>query len=115
LKISKTTKEIRKNPEIVIAMTGKKHTEETITKMKMSAHYGDDNAACRQDVRLKISIGNAGEKNGNARLTWSDVSEIRTRYAAGETIKVISSDFKMGYTHIREIIENKKWKIQNKS
>ena len=28
LKISKTTKEIRKNPEIVIAMTGKKHTEE---------------------------------------------------------------------------------------
>ena len=67
----------------------------------------------RQNQRHRFDIlghGNArGEKNGGAKFTETEVREVRSRCAAGETQKRIASTFGVGRHAIGEIITRKTW------
>ena len=50
-----------------------------------------------------------GDKNGNSKLTWSMVKDIRTRYAAGEPAGDLATEFTVHPTHIWRIIRGACW------
>lgn len=54
---------------------------------------------------------NAGEKNGRAKLTWEDVTEIRRAYAAKEVNQLqLAKKFPISQTSISLLLKNKIWK-----
>jgi hypothetical protein len=51
-----------------------------------------------------------GEKHSRAKLTWSQVREIRRRYAAGGIMqKELAKEFNVGHAAISDIVNYKKW------
>jgi DNA invertase Pin-like site-specific DNA recombinase len=60
----------------------------------------------------------AGEKNGRAKLTEEDVSEIRKRYGkfgiGGQTLKELSREFGITFAQVGNIINNRVWKNTQK-
>lgn len=62
-----------------------------------------------QDIRPREGPGQAGEKNGNARLTWVVVREIRQRHAAGERQTDIVQDLGLPQTTVSNVILGKTW------
>ncbi len=52
-----------------------------------------------------------GESNGNAKLTWKTVREIRRRYArGGVTYRDLSSEYGVGHDIIGTIVRRSSWK-----
>lgn len=53
----------------------------------------------------------AGERNGAAKLTASDVAEIRARLATGSaTQTAIAAEFGVSQSHVSEIASGRKWR-----
>lgn len=53
---------------------------------------------------------NNGARNGQAKLTESDVIEARRRVAAGEQIKSVAADFNVRAGRVRDAVRGKKWR-----
>ena len=93
---------------------GNKHTEES--KAKMSAANSGENhpqygKKHTEEHKAKLSIVNSGETASNAKLTESDVLEIRRLYATGDyTQKELSIKFNVNQQTISKIILRKLWK-----
>jgi hypothetical protein len=51
----------------------------------------------------------SGEANGRARLTRADVTEVRRRYAAGETGVALAKEYGVVRTHMYRIISGDAW------
>lgn len=66
----------------------------------------------KQNVQDTISVGRnaCGEKNGSAKLTSSQVEEIRTRYVNGERPKELALEYGVGRSHIYKIHHRELWK-----
>lgn len=72
-----------------------------------------DNAANSAD---KIAKGRqsrtSGSKNGRAKLTEQQVSEIRARYRPGQVrIVDLAAEFGVTFSHIWQIVSGNKWKL----
>ena len=65
--------------------------------------------ADNQADRLRDGTSNHGERNSQHRLTSESVEEIRRRYAAGETQKVLAAAFGVGRMTISDIVRGKSW------
>ena len=50
-----------------------------------------------------------GEQHYRAKLTESQVLEIRKRYANGEKQKILAINYEVNQSHISDIVNNKKW------
>lgn len=59
---------------------------------------------------LKASGRVRGEKNGQAKLTWEKVREIRRRFAAGESAPALAPEFGIAYRYLYNIVYNRTWK-----
>ena len=87
---------------------------------KGRAAAGDQNGSRLYPDRLirgdahparRIAGWSQGERNGEARLTESQVREIRARYAAGGvTLQQMGSEFGVSGTSIKRIVDFKSWK-----
>jgi hypothetical protein len=63
-----------------------------------------------QEAFAKLPVGHfAGERNGRARLNWSQVHEIRHRIARGERYVDLAPIFGVSPTQIGQIARNKRW------
>lgn len=51
-----------------------------------------------------------GERQWKAKLTESDVIEIRSRFASGQTSPVIAKSFGVNAGHVRSIVSRKTWR-----
>ncbi len=52
---------------------------------------------------------NRGANNGAAKLRAADVLAIRRRRAAGESRRVLATEFDVGIYTIRDIVEGRTW------
>jgi hypothetical protein len=70
-----------------------------------------------ENMRDKTRDGNdnRGERSGRAILTWEQVREIRARADAGESQRVLASDFGVTFGNIHCIVRNKSWVEQTTS
>lgn len=68
-----------------------------------SENYGD---------RRRHGTDCAGERNGNAKLSQTDIEEIRRRYQEGETQQAIAPDFKTTQSQISAIVLYKTWRFK---
>jgi len=60
--------------------------------------------------RWRSKRGIRGEANGNSKLTWPDVREIRQRYVAGgETQRGLAIEYGVGKTTIARVLRNQTW------
>lgn len=59
-------------------------------------------------IEVKASI-NVGEQNGSARLSVSNVMEIRSRCAAGETQASVAKAFGISQSTVSDIVRRNKW------
>lgn len=57
----------------------------------------------------RVEANRAGEKNGNAKLTQSQVDEIRERISRGETNVSIARDYPVGHSTISKIKNGGFW------
>jgi hypothetical protein len=54
-----------------------------------------------------------GDQNGQAKLTWSQVREIRTKYATGNySCQMLANEYDITQTPIRNIVKCKSWKSE---
>lgn len=60
--------------------------------------------------RIEHGTANSGERNGGAKLTQIEVSEIRTLLAAGESLRSIAIRFGVHKTSIDNIMKGKTWR-----
>jgi len=51
-----------------------------------------------------------GEKQGNSKLTATDIKSIRTRRAAGEEASSLALNFKISETHVNRIVKRESWR-----
>lgn len=65
----------------------------------------------QENMRDKIKAGTSGKGEGHnqAKLTLSQVEEIRQRSRLGETSKSISKDYPVSRRHISRIIRKERW------
>lgn len=72
------------------------HTKESKAKMSKTHSSGIDR----------------GENNGNSKLTWEKVKEIRRKYATGKYTQLkLSKEYNVTRGNIGSIIRNERWKI----
>ena len=69
----------------------------------MSAPRGDQNP-----MRLHKGLL-SGEKNGSAKLTRSQVLEIRAKYADGATQVRLGKEYGVRQCHVSRIVRNESW------
>lgn len=60
-------------------------------------------------IRNGVQMGLPGEKNGNARITETDVLAIRAARANGVSIKSLAEQYGMHYQHMFRIVHRKRW------
>lgn len=64
---------------------------------------------------LSVKAKTAGENNGNAVLTWEDVTEIRERHLAGGTTgSALAREFGVDKTLISSVIRGLSWKEEHR-
>jgi hypothetical protein len=56
------------------------------------------------------SSPNPGERNGNHRLTATNVAAIRRRHAAGESLRALGHDYGVWHTTIADIVKRRTWR-----
>lgn len=83
-----------------------------------------DNPSCVEPTHLSIGTqadnvadmfarGRAdrrGERNNSAKLTASDVRQIRSKRAAGQAISALSEEFGISKSQLKNIVNNKHWR-----
>lgn len=60
----------------------------------------------------ELGVDLDGVKNGNARLSWEDIVEIRRRSAAGESYAAIARSYRVQTTTVRSIVLKISWKTK---
>lgn len=65
---------------------------------------------CSNIRKQKISKANSGENNGQSKLTWDKVREIRKMAKNGILLKTIAQIFNISAGHVSIIVNNKQWK-----
>jgi hypothetical protein len=60
--------------------------------------------------KLRDGTWQGAERNGQAKLRWADVIEIRRRAAAGEHHRVLAREFHMGHSAISLIVRRETWR-----
>jgi hypothetical protein len=87
-----------------------KHHSEAARRAISEAHKGKP---LSDGHRAKLSVSgkgkNAGERNGRGRLTQTQVDEMRTRRAAGESIPSLAINYGVHYQHAYRIIHHLRW------
>jgi group I intron endonuclease len=64
-----------------------------------------------EEVKEKISKANSGENNGQSKLTWDIVNEIREKYSSGEyRQKDLAAEYGIRQSNISDIVNYKLWK-----
>jgi group I intron endonuclease len=64
-----------------------------------------------EEAKQKISAANKGSGNGQAKLTWEIVRQMRAEYASGEFLqKELAEKYNIGSGHISVILNNKAWR-----
>lgn len=58
----------------------------------------------------RLRPGGAAEANGNARLTWDDVREIRRQAAMGATRASLAAQYGVGKSQVHNIVARKQWR-----
>lgn len=76
-----------------------------MTRSTANLARGDQHWTRRTPDRLK-----RGVRHGGAKLTESDVREIRRRRAAGEKLQDIADDYCICHTNVVRIALRKSWK-----
>ena len=51
----------------------------------------------------------SGESNGNARLDWDAVREIRARHSQGESQASLAREYGVGRSHVQMIVSGQRW------
>lgn len=93
------TQEMRS--KISATLTGHIRTAESRSKQS---------AATKGIKKPEVSEWSRGEKNGNAKLTWREVTKMRKLYAAGGVTKVLLSQmFHIGIGQVYGIISGRSW------
>lgn len=70
----------------------------------------DNMADCHKKGRSRIPTPRVfGERNGSAKLTVEQVSEIRRRASAGEVQRLIAADFGISQSHVSAIKRGRLW------
>ena len=100
---------------------GKKYTEEHRRKLS-EAHKGQTpwNKGMKgqyktkprtEEAKQKISKANSGENNGQSKLNWKIVREIREKYKTGEyTQKQLATLFDISQTQVNSVVNNRSWR-----
>jgi hypothetical protein len=60
--------------------------------------------------RVRDGQSNRGEKSGLAKLTWTQVCEIRERVAAGETQTAVARELGVSFQNVSMIVHRKTWR-----
>jgi hypothetical protein len=55
-----------------------------------------------------------GERHGSAKLTWSEVKEIRRRADLGESGASLAREFRVSATTARDIIRGSIWRAEDR-
>ncbi len=64
-----------------------------------------------EEAKQKISKANSGANNGQAKLTWDEVVEIREKYASGKYYqKELAEKYGLSPAYISSIVNYKRWK-----
>ena len=72
---------------------------------------GDYRPLCNP-CHIAYDGGHAGERNGRAKLTWEQVTEIRQRHAAGEGgYGTLAREYGIARSAIADIIKNRHWVV----
>jgi group I intron endonuclease len=103
----------------------RKHSFETLEKMKIKALRGDENPTKRPEVRKKMSENNrmrlpgsretiSGENHGMSKLTKIKVDEIKTLISEGNfTQTKIAEIYGVSIAQISRIKTGKRWNLEN--
>lgn len=100
--------------KIGLKSLGRKHTNETKVKMSI-LHKGHKRNPCgtprNLETKLKIGLGNQGEKCANSKLKNEQVVEIRLLYNLySYKINDLSLIYNVNYNTITDVIKGKTWK-----
>ena len=57
-----------------------------------------------------LRVGEGGERNGHARLTWDEVEEIRLAWRSGATQASLAREHGIGKTQVHNIVAGKSWR-----
>ena len=80
-----------------------KETREKISKSLKGRKFS-------KEAKTKMSKAASGDKNPIAKLTWSDVREIRSKYVPHKyTISTLAKEYDISRTTICKVIHNKAW------
>jgi hypothetical protein len=71
---------------------------------------GDEHWTRQDRIKAKAN-GRRGERHHAAKLTWSQVAQIRQLRSSGLTLKQLAANFGVAFQRIGEIINNKSWVI----
>lgn len=70
----------------------------------------ENSADARRHGTYPLRVGEGGDRNGHARLTWPDVDEIRRACAEGATQASQAARFGVGKSQIQNIVSGKSWR-----
>jgi hypothetical protein len=93
------------NPEHLFLGTNADNVRDKTVKGRNNSPRGDKNGSRLHPEKLK-----RGEANGRAKLTATQVIEIRALYASGISQNSLSAQFEVARTLIQQIVQSKIWK-----
>lgn len=93
------------NPEHLFLGTQVDNVRDRDFKGRQRSTKGDEHYARREPWRLS-----RGEGHYKAKLTESDVKEIRQRFKKGEAKKAIARSFKLAPITVSRIVDGRAWK-----
>lgn len=92
------------------AMKGRHLTDEHRAKMS-AARAGVPHAPPSDETRRKIGAALSGERNGQSKLDWEKVREIRRRYAEGGiSLSALGREYGVDTKQIHRVVRNEAWR-----
>lgn len=74
--------------------------------------YATRSENVRHAYRTGLIPDRSGERNSNSKVSAAQVSEIQRRAMAGESARVLASEFEISVGHIRKIIRGDHWRAK---
>jgi hypothetical protein len=59
--------------------------------------------------KIRDGVSTRGERNGQAKLTEAEVLELRSRYGAGESSRVLGEEFGLSRGYVSELADGRRW------